>query len=65
MEKEFIEKESNYIEQQCDIIRDLYTKPNIELLPLAHLWCEENSIDKFTIPMETFYKWIRIKILGK
>lgn len=65
IEKYFGAAMEEYSERQCDLIRELYTKPNVELLPLAHLWCEENSIDKFSIPMETFYKWIRIKILGK
>lgn len=55
-----------YAEQQCDLIRDLYTKPTIQLKPLEDLWREENPRDKFTIPDATaFYKWIRIKILGK
>lgn len=65
-EKGILNAMEEYAEQQCDLIRDLYTKPTIQLKPLEDLWREENPRDKFTIPdMTAFYKWIRIKILGK
>lgn len=55
-----------YSEQNCDIIHDLFNNPCKELKPLEDLWREENPRPNFTIPDTTkFYKWIRIKILGK
>lgn len=66
IEKYFSAAMEEYAEQQCDLIRELYTKPTIQLKPLEDLWREENPRDKFTIPdTAAFYKWIRIKILGK
>ena len=57
-----------YSEQNCDQIQNLFTRPTKELKPLEDLYRKENPHPegKFYLPDTTkFYKWIRIKILGK
>jgi len=57
-----------YAEQSCEKIQELFLKPSQELKPLEELYRRENPRPdgKFYIPDATeFYKWIRIKILGK
>ena len=57
-----------YSEQNCDKIQELFSKPAEQLKPLEDLYRKENPRPdgKFYVPDATeFYKWIRIKILGK
>lgn len=56
-----------YSEQNCEQIETLFTRPTKELKPLEDLYRKENprTEGKFYLPdTTTFYKWIRIKLLG-
>ena len=56
-----------YSEKDCDQIQKLFTRPTKELKPLEDLYRKENPHpkDKNYLPdTTTFYKWIRIKLLG-
>lgn len=56
-----------YAEQNCDQIQTLFTRPTKELKPLEDLYRKENPHPKgkFYLPdTTTFYKWIRVKLLG-
>jgi len=57
-----------YSDQNCNKIQELFSKPAEQLKPLEKLYRKENPRHdgKFYVPDATeFYKWIRIKILGK
>lgn len=57
-----------YSDQNCNNIQELFSKPAEQLKPLEDLYRKENPRPdgKFYVPDTTeFYKWIRIKILGK